>query len=135
MPSLIRVGIPRAAARVNWSRWLVDCPEVSTHAMQMTYGEPLFTCGTCGAQAEVVWPPEEMAYGIERLLLMRPDEANRNWHPGETLVDLMMENGAHGIFDRIGLNPGESGLTVTDGSIRRDVLPVTHQRTLRAVAA
>ena len=130
MTGLIHTGVPRVAARVNWGRWVVDCPRCPDAAV-MDPGAPMFLC-KCGAPAEVVWPPEETVYGIERLLLMRPDPSTRNWVPEETLVDLMVENGAHGIFSAPNL-PGE--LTVGDEAIRRDSLPLTRQRTLRAVAA
>lgn len=129
MSSLIRAGVPQVAARANWGRWVVPCP-VCPNALTMPPGVPLFSCQSCGTDAEIVWPPEEMVHGIERLLLMRPDESTRNWHPGETLVDLMVENGAHGIFDH-----AAGQLTVTDSAIRRDSLPLTSLPVLRAVAA
>lgn len=124
--SLIRARVPRVAAAVNWGRWVVRCP-VCPSALAARPGAPLFTCTSCGTDAEVVWPPEETVYGVERLLLMRPNETTRNWEPGETLVDLMMENGMHGIFDRV-----EGVLTVDDGGIRRDALPATFRRELMA---
>lgn len=95
----------------------------------MDPGADLFVCSGCDTAAEVVWPSEETVYGIERLLLMRPDESTRNWEPGETLVDLMMENGAHGLLSSV-----DGKLTVTDGAILRDSLPAS-RHVMRAVAA
>ncbi len=132
--TLIRVGVPRVPAEANWGRWIVKCPTCPS-ALTLEPQTPLFRCTACGSDAEVVWPPEETVYGVERLLLMRPDESTRNWVPGETLIDLMVENGAHGIFAAVEMSPGQSVLSVDDYSIRRDVLPVTRQRVLSAVAA
>jgi hypothetical protein len=81
---------------------------------------PVFQCWDCGARSEVLWPPEGMVWSVERLLLMRPDPMTQNWEPGETLIDLMWENGAHGIFTEA---TGE--LTVNESEIRMDTLPAT----------
>ena len=130
--------MPRVAARANWGRWIVDCPKVSVHALWMDPGTDLFLCPACGAAAEVVWPSEEMVYAIERLLLMRPNEAHRSWNPGETLHDLMRENGELGLFsdiEALGASPGDVLLSVDDGGIRRDLMPIIGPEILRAVAA
>jgi hypothetical protein len=77
-------------------------------------------------RAKVVWPDADMADGVERLLSMRPNVATRNWAPGETLIDLMMENAAHGIFDPLGRiphQPGSTLLQVEEGRIMHDQLP------------
>lgn len=73
---------------------------------------------------EIIWPTEAMVKAVERLLMMRPAPAHRNWFPGETLHDLMFENGAHGIFDHVG--SGE--FVVEDGGIRVDTLPALKPR-------
>jgi hypothetical protein len=63
-----------------------------------------------------------MVWSVERLLLMRPDPMTQNWEPNETLIDLMWENGAHGIFT------GATGkLTVNESEIRMDTLPATRR--------
>ena len=92
--------------------------------------QPVFGCEECGARAEIMWPTEEIVYGVERLLLMRPRRENQNWEPGETLTELMWENGQHGIFTGV---PGE--LTVDAERIRRDSLPSTFRPELLAVSA
>jgi hypothetical protein len=78
-----------------------------------------------------------MVRGVERLLMMRPDPSTRNWFPGETLGDLMMENGAHGILDQfqhLAVTPGVSLFTVEEGRIRMDNLPALKPRIRREIA-
>ena len=129
--------------RANWGRWLVDCPHCSsalTIDSEWGWYDPLnkkiqprsyFRCWDCGLTAEVEWPPDELVFSAERLLMMRPDPKTRNFDPKlETLNDLMWENGAHGIFDdldQLDLH-GVSDhlfLSVSDSGIRTDQLPLT----------
>jgi hypothetical protein len=66
-----------------------------------------------------------MTTGVERLLSMRPNVASRNWEPGETLIDLMVENGQHGVFNQLpAALPGNSLLHVEEGRIVTDALPM-----------
>jgi hypothetical protein len=96
----------------------------------------MIICSYCEIRIEIVWPSEETVYGVERLLLMRPLPYTQNWWPGETLVDLMWENGLHGIFDYPDeLGVPDSPLIVDDGRIRRDRLPVTKRREFKAIGA
>jgi hypothetical protein len=84
-------------ARVNWSRWVADCPSpFCTSALQLQREQPWFQCWECGEVGEIEWP----SFGdeIERVLLMRPDPFTHNWEPGETLHDLYTQNLAHGIW-------------------------------------
>lgn len=79
-----------------------------------------------------------MIVGVERLLMMRPDPSTRNWFPGETLVDLTYENGAHGIFDNLaerGVSAavGEMVLAVDQDQIRVDALPALKPRVRQAI--
>jgi hypothetical protein len=131
---LIRRAEYVVSARVNWSRWLTDCPNPHCHGADMLDRHaPMFQCVLCGTVADVIWPSPEMVYGIERLLMMRPDEITRNWQPGETLVDLVMENGAHGVLDFPDFPEGyEPRLIVESERIRVDTLPSTIHRELRA---
>lgn len=108
-------------AVANWGRWLGRCSRCPS-ALAVDRFASVFACTECGLRAEILWPPEDMVYAIERLLLMRPDVTTQNWEPGETLPELMWENGAHGIFDGV---PGE--LIVDDRSIRMDTLPATYR--------
>lgn len=95
----------------------------------------------CDTVSEIVWPSEEMARGIYRLLMMRPNYTNRNWLPGETLNDLMWENGENGIFDHleargVEATPGTDLFVVEGDHIRIDALPaLTPVRPRRMVGA
>lgn len=88
-------------ARLNHGRWLADCP-VCNGAELVVPGRP-FRCQSkpCTAVAEVVWPPAKTQAAIERLLALRPNPANRNWAPGETLKQLMAENVAHAVPEKV----------------------------------
>lgn len=83
-------------ARFNWGRWVVDCwacPSALTLAPWTTS----MRCWDCGAESNLItWPPDPDA--IETILGYRPDPNTRNWEPGETLLDLIAENTAHGIM-------------------------------------
>lgn len=82
-------------ARVNASRWIVDCPNrFCGSAAQLRPGDGFF-CAECGTAADVVWPASTDA--IEAALMLRPHWKNRNWEPGETVLDLLLENIRHGI--------------------------------------
>lgn len=120
----------RTKAYANWGRWVAGCSRCPS-ALDLAPLTPVLQCWECGTRTEVEWPSEEMVYGIERLLLMRPDVTKQNWTPGETLVDLVTENGMHGIF---ALPEGfEPRLIVDPERIRVDTLPVTFRRELKAV--
>jgi len=137
--SKIGTLIPRA----NWGRWIVDCPRCSSalqidpewgwinYHKQTHHDREFFECWDCGITAEIEWPPDEMIFSAERLLMMRPDPKNRNFDPKtETLNDLMWENGEHGIFDDLksldlhGVSD-HLFLSVSNSGIRVDRLPMT----------
>jgi hypothetical protein len=125
MTALIQTsGLPRVAARANCGRWIVDCPRVPKHALWMDPGDPYFVCWACGTAAEVVWPSEQMVLGIERLLMMRPDEDNRSWSWPETLHDLLQENVENGVMR------GEVGddLAIEGDVITKDTFPAQRLR-------
>jgi hypothetical protein len=116
-------------ARAHRGIWIADC--VCRSASRLYRMQPGFICPECGARIEVEWPSEEMVYGIERLLLMRPDPLNQNWLPGETLQDLAWENGAHGVFTDI--PAGMDQLVIEPERIRVDTLPLAQLREFRAL--
>lgn len=120
----------RVKAFASWGRWVAPCPRCPS-ALDLEPQTPVFQCWECGTRAEVEWPSEEMVYGIERLLLMRPDVTKQNWLPGETLVDLVRENGAHGILSLP--DDYDAHLIVEPERIRVDTLPVTFRRELKAI--
>jgi hypothetical protein len=100
------------AARVNWSRWIIDCAHCQSgltpgchlydeHGVMIRYsiewGDTSMLCWDCGRITEgILWPADPAA--IWAILSMRPDERTRNWYPNETLDALMLENIAHGIL-------------------------------------
>jgi hypothetical protein len=85
-------------AEANWGRWVATCPRpYCTNALALYPRQTLFVCMAedgCGYVADVVWPTDPDA--IQTVLMMRPVAATRNWKPGETIDDLLMENAAHG---------------------------------------
>lgn len=85
-------------ALVNHGRWIVNCP-TCLGSQFASRTERRFFCTTCLNQAagglwiHVDWP--DQAARIEQLLLRRPNPANRNWYPHETIADLERENAQH----------------------------------------
>lgn len=128
MTALVRPGSYVSEAYADWSHWVARCGACRPGAGLLQRFAPNFQCDFCGAVTEVIWPAESIVAGVERLLMMRPDPSTRNWKPGETLSDLVVENAVHGIFDnleQLGLTatPGKSLLSVDDERIRVDRLP------------
>lgn len=83
-------------AYVNHGRWVVECPDC--HGAQLACKtDRRFMCHCCGNQyvggrwRAVVWPSERQVAAIEKLLVARPDEVNRNW-VGESFAKLKQEN-------------------------------------------
>lgn len=125
---IVPYAVPAVA---NWGRWVAVCPRCP-NADVARPGQP-FRCCECGVVCDVEWPSEEMRHGIERLLLMRPDPSKQNWHPGETLLDLMAENAQHGIYDfPESYDMASTALVVDEERIRVDTLPSTRRRELAA---
>ena len=136
MTALIRPGHYVSEAQAAWSDWEARCGACRYGAERLQRFQPMIECRVCGMVTEIIWPSEAMVKGIERLLMMRPDPTTRNWFPGETLHDLMFENGAHGIFDNVPeLEPGQALFSVDDFGIRVDNLPALGSQTRKAVGA
>jgi hypothetical protein len=92
--TLVELGV--AYARANWGRWVADCSRpFCLNAHKVAPGVGGMICDECGHATEIRWPADTAL--IEELLLARPEPHTRNWHPGETALDLMFENVAHGI--------------------------------------
>jgi hypothetical protein len=95
------VAIPGVTyAEANWGRWLARCPAgLCTNAMQVRRWQQRFECagpGSCGWTTEISWPADPEA--IEVLLAMRPESRTRNWLPGESLEQLLVENAQHDVL-------------------------------------
>jgi hypothetical protein len=105
------LGAPDAAAPpvlayVNHNRWMADCECGGAAVVDPENPDRGFFCFGCyniihtGLPRRVVYPDAEVRCGVERALLLRPDPAVRNWLPGEAVVNLELENIAHGIAAR-----------------------------------
>jgi hypothetical protein len=84
--------VPRVPVRAYCGMWVVDCPRCPS-ALQVPLRAPEAMCWDCGAEYTIRWPHDPVA--VETLLNARPNPLNRNWSPGETLEQLMIENAAH----------------------------------------
>lgn len=92
----------RARARVNWGRWIADCPELyCNNAEDLTPGQATFHCTVCRIVGPVEWPAD--ADGIWSALLERPRPATRNWYPA-----------GHDEAVRLGLPHGQSARALDD---------------------
>lgn len=125
--TLVHASQGAVAAEANMGRWIVRC-SLCPAAARPPFHTPAVQCYACGTVTEIVWPSEQMRRGVERLLMMRPNWANRNWLPHETLTDLMWENGQHGVLDNLerlalDVSPGDNLFSVTDTMIEMDGLP------------
>lgn len=140
MTALIRSGAYVVEAHASWGMWVARCGYCPGSTDPLQRFQPHVLCHDCGTITEVIWPTEEMVMGVERLLMMRPAPANRNWFPGETLNDLMWENGEHGIFDNLeqlnlSVNPGDMLFSVEENRIRVDKLPELKPRIRQEIGA
>ena len=101
-------------ARVDWGRWLADCPSCSS-AQNASREDHRFFCVECGNVAvggqwiEVVWPSDAEMRRVEELLSMRPSKDNQWWtptwatfapryFPREEIDILVAENIEHGVI-------------------------------------
>jgi hypothetical protein len=86
--------------------WIAQCPQAwcvgadhygpGPHTGRIGgLGSDRFTCPRCGRTTEAVWPPN--VDDIMHVLGQRPMPETRNWRPGETVQDLIVENALHGI--------------------------------------
>lgn len=88
-------------AVVNHGRWIVRCPTCSG-AQFASRPDRRFFCSSCLNHASahrwigVEWPDDAVVHQIETILMRRPNPTNRNWEPGETVADLVRENGLRG---------------------------------------
>lgn len=98
----------RAVAYVSLGTWVARCPRPwCVHADHYGPGpntgrvggltKTHFHCLRCGLTCDAEWPPN--AADIEFLLAQRPMYETRNWLPGETVDDLLVENVVHGLID------------------------------------
>lgn len=103
-----------AVARVDSGRWIADCPAASCGGAEFVwFDSPVFFCLSCGNVAvagkwRVVELPAPVELdAIDRTLRERDDVRSRNWHPRESVLDLLIENVARGA-------PLPAGVTVEE---------------------
>lgn len=90
---LSRHDIGSVVAYVNHGRWVADCTD--DNGAELVEPGERFLCGSCGAEADVVWPDDIPA--AEAVLRVRP-LSNRHWYPQrETVSDLAAENTERGL--------------------------------------
>ena len=100
-PPKVMAPVNSIRAYVNEGRWIAECPLGDGYAFCVSFRNPVFWCPLCGNKLnggqwwEINFPPAKTA--IERLLLLRPAVANRNWKWPETVADLARENTDHGL--------------------------------------
>lgn len=78
-------------AYLNHDRWVADCP--CNGAELVAPGEEML-CGSCGARHRVKFPKHRK--DIEAALEKRA-ALYRNWHPDETVEELIAQNIEHGV--------------------------------------
>lgn len=99
LPDAVAADQPVLAVLAQ-SRWVAQCPDCAGAQLAARTDRRLL-CSGCGnviagrRWRPVVWPDDTDA--IEQVLAVRPLAHNRNWHPGETVADLVAENAAHGL--------------------------------------
>lgn len=99
---LIDVGRPfqshaAVMARIDGGEWLIDCACGAGAALEPAWGG-VARCFACGAvHANVILPTEADRLNIEHVVAARPHAKNRWWSPGETLLDLALENAERGV--------------------------------------
>ena len=81
----------------NHGRWIAECPQCKW-AIVIPRGYVDFVCGItpekrgaigCGFAAKIQWPAR--VDDIEAALRERSRIENRNWLPGETVIDLLAQ--------------------------------------------
>lgn len=118
------VAVPGVAyAEANHSRWIVRCPAPWCFSAMQVRPRDGFVCAGldgCGLVADVVWPDDTAV--IEELLGQRPHPATRNWLPGESTYDLLLENLRHGLSPVVHPELGASASRIlvdgSDGQVR-----------------
>lgn len=90
VPGAHRLGRADVIARVDWGRWVADCPcraGVAVHPEWATTG-----CLECGRILNVTVPSEFR--DIEDALLERSEDSQRHWDPSKTVETLRAETQA-----------------------------------------
>ena len=93
-------------ARVDWNRWIADCPDCNSAEFVFLEEQPCrFMCTNCwNAGIGGKWRPvifQREPRNVEKVLRARPIPNTRNWHPHETIAQLKAENRVRGLPDEV----------------------------------
>lgn len=80
-------------AYISHGRWVADCSCSGGIVASPELDEA--ACTDCGTVFPIRFP--EARPEIEKVLLARAEDKNRNWRPGETIGQLQAENAEHGV--------------------------------------
>lgn len=98
----VNMAAPPLVAWVAVASWVWLC-DTCNEQFACNAFDPVMFCPNClnaahgGRARRLIFPPKQAMAEIEQVLAMRPNPANRNWLPTETVLDLILENEAHGI--------------------------------------
>lgn len=82
-------------ARVDWNRWLVDCPCGGAAAAWPEHDRAC--CLDCFTIHPVSFPDADERAAAGKVLDQRPTDADRHWDPrDESVADLKAENAVRG---------------------------------------
>ncbi len=81
-------------AYVNHGRWVADC---ACNGGELVAPNLQMVCGSCGARNTVTFPDERTMTEIVRVLDVR-SPLNQNWHPDETVSELLAQNIENGLY-------------------------------------
>jgi len=81
-------------AYVNHGRWVADCV---CNGAELVAPNQEMVCGSCGARNTVTFPGPKMRDELESVLSRR-EPLRQNWHPDETVDELVAQNIEHGIY-------------------------------------
>lgn len=94
LPFKIHDGGGTIDAYVNHGRWVADCV---CNGAELVVPNQEMLCGSCGTRNTVKFPGPKTRTKIEAALLQR-EARNQNWHPDETVDELVAQNIENGIY-------------------------------------
>lgn len=89
---------PAVPVRVNHGVWQTCCPFCPS-AQHASISDRRFFCAVClnteagNCTLPVLWPDDKTLLAIDSALSARPFVTTQNWEPGETVAQLLAENG------------------------------------------
>lgn len=96
-PDSSQVSTVVVDVRCNHARWIVECPwcgsaQVAGDADRRWFCIACKNVAVAGKWCRLQWPTPATRAAIEATLTERPEKANMNWAPGETVAALRAEN-------------------------------------------